>query len=235
MVACLCLHGFTGSPMEVKPLVNFLEQYTNWKCVIPTLPGHGEKLQLQGIRFNEWIEHAENELKSLLQKEETVFVIGFSMGGLIASYLAIHYPVKKLILLSPAAYYVNPPQMWKEIKYMASDFWKGAITKNELFIRYIKKIKTTPIMATVQFRKLVHHIRPLLCKVQVPTFIAQGENDGLVPVKSTCYLYEAICAKEKKLLYIKESDHLICHCIEKERLFSEILAFLTVSQKEETV
>ncbi|WP_445490577.1 alpha/beta hydrolase [Niallia sp. 03133] len=226
MVACLCIHGFTGAPREVKPLATYLEHNTDWKCVIPVLPGHGEKLQLQGVLFHEWIEHAENELKQLLEKEETVYVIGFSMGGLIASYLAIHYPVKKLILLSAAAYYMNPSQMWKEIKSMVNDLWKGRLTENEFFTRYTNKIKATPITATIQFRKLVHHIRPLLCKVDVPTLIAQGENDGLVPMKSANYLYHAICAKEKKLLYIKGSDHLICHCREKERLFSEILSFL---------
>ncbi|MGP7819088.1 alpha/beta hydrolase [Niallia sp. 01092] len=226
MVACLCIHGFTGSPREVEPLANFLEQHTNWECVIPTLPGHGENLQLQGIHFNEWIEHAEYELKRLLQREKTVYVIGFSMGGLIASYLAIHYPVKKLILLSASAYFGNPSKMWGEIKYMANDFWKGNLKNNELFSRYRRKMKSTPITATVQFRKLVHYIRPFLSKVHVPTFIAQGENDGLVPIKSAKYLYNTIRAKEKRLLYIKESDHLICHCNEKEKLFTEILSFL---------
>lgn len=226
MTACLCLHGFTGSPMEVKPLAEFIEQHTDWECVVPTLPGHGEILELKGINFNEWIAHAEKELKILLSKHETVYVVGFSMGGLIASYLAVHYPIKKLILLSAAAYYVNPVQLKKDIIAMIHDLWRGKIADNELFIRYMNKIKTTPLTATLQFRKLVQHTKPQLSRIKIPTFIAQGEADGIVPVKSAHYLYRTISAENKKIIYIKESKHLICHCDERDTLFSEIISFL---------
>lgn len=139
MIGCLCIHGFTGSPYEVEPLVDFLKKHTDWEIAAPTLPGHGETLQLKGVRYKDWIKHAEEELKKLMVKCETVYVIGFSMGGLIAAYLAVNYPVKKLVLLSPAAYYVNPKQLAADIRKMVKDTFRGELQNNDLYLRYKKK------------------------------------------------------------------------------------------------
>lgn len=226
LIGCLCIHGFTGAPSEIEPLVNHLKANTNWRIAVPTLPGHGDFLDLKGISYNQWIEHAEQELQELMKSCETVYVIGFSMGGLIASYLAVHYPIDKLILLSAAAYYVNPKQLALDIGEMVRDSFRGKLLENELFLRYKRKIKETPLAATLQFRKLVASIRPLLTKVNIPTLIAQGECDGVVPPKSAQYLYNRISTGDKKLVYFKESKHLICHCNEREKLFEEIVHFL---------
>jgi esterase/lipase len=193
---------------------------------VPTLPGHGDSLNLKGVRYHDWIEHAEHELEGLLDSCDTVYVIGFSMGGLIASYLATKYPIKKLILLSAAAYYVNPRQLAFDIREMFHDLRKGQLLTNELFSRYKRKIADTPISATWQFRKLVSNIRSMLAHVNVPTLIAQGEADGIVPPKSAQYLYDRIGSSHKKVLYFKESKHLICHSHEREDLFNEVLFFL---------
>jgi carboxylesterase len=226
MIGCLCIHGFTGAPYEVEPLAKFLNEHTDWVFSVPTLPGHGQILSLKGIHYHQWIEHAELELKKLIQTCDKVYVIGFSMGGMIASLLAAKYPVDKLVLLSAAAYYVNPKQLASDIKAMIVDIFKGNLYGNELFQRYKRKIKETPITATLQFRRLVSYIKPLLPQVEVPTLIAQGECDGVVPPKSAEYLYRSISAKTKRLTFIKDSNHHICHCGEKEALFSQIYDFL---------
>lgn len=227
MIGCLFIHGFTGSPFEVEPLVQSLKGRTNWKFAVPTLPGHGEEHSLKGIKHEAWLTYAENELKVLLAECDTVYIIGFSMGGLIASYLASSYPVEKLVLLSAAAYYLNPKQLAADVLEMVQDTVKGNLRENELFLRYKRKIKETPMAATLQFRRLVSEIRPILNEVKVPTLIAQGESDGIVPPKSAQYLYDHIGANEKVLLYYKNSKHLICHCDEKELLFEEVYKFLT--------
>jgi esterase/lipase len=78
----------------------------------------------------------------------------------------------------------------------------------------------------------VTKIKPILNDVKVPTLIAQGESDGIVPPKSAHFLYKNIGAKEKRLVFYKNSKHLICHCDEKEHLFDEVYAFLTAKSIE---
>ncbi|KAB7704833.1 alpha/beta fold hydrolase [Bacillus aerolatus] len=231
MIGCLCIHGFTGAPYEVEPLVEYLHEKTSWKIVVPTLPGHGEVLSLKGVTYDQWLEHAEKEMKQLLAQCDTVYVIGFSMGGLIAVYLAEKYPAKKLILLSAAAKYINAGQMFSDIKEMLKDLRSGQLKENELFLRYKDKLLLTPLSATWQFRKMVVRINPLFTKIQIPTLIAQGLADGIVPPKSAEYIYRHIPSKQKEIYYARNAKHHICHAEEKEELFEKIFTFLTGSSR----
>src|SRR5690625_5881355 len=102
MKGCLIIHGYTGGPYEVKPLIEYLQTNTDWKLSVPILPGHGEELSLEGISYDKWLEAAEKEMIKLMEECEILYVIGFSMGGMIAAYLAAKYDVEKLVLLAPA-------------------------------------------------------------------------------------------------------------------------------------
>ncbi|MFC4322052.1 alpha/beta hydrolase [Litchfieldia salsa] len=226
MIGCLCIHGFTGSPYEVEPLTEYLRKKTDWMIVSPTLPGHGETLSLKGLTYNDWVESAEEELKKLFERCDEVYVIGFSMGGIIAGHLASIYPIKKLILLSAAVYYVNPKQLLVDVRSMLVDAVKGSIQENELYQRYKKKIEQTPITATMEFRRLVRQVRPKIKEIQIPTLIVQGECDGIVPIKSAYYLYQKIASDEKRLCLLPHSKHHVCHGEDQEKLFSEVEIFL---------
>jgi esterase/lipase len=226
VIGCLCIHGFTGSPYEVEPLVNYLKENTNWKVIDPVLPGHGEGNSLSNIKFLDWIECVENELEGLIEECETVYLIGFSMGGLLAAYLAVKYPVKKLVLLSAAAHYINIRQLVIDIKEMIMDGLKGHLSENILFQRYRRKIGGTPLSATKQFRRLVRFIKPQLKYVSIPTLIVQGECDGIVPVKSAHYIFEHIGSNEKKLVFLTSSPHHVCHGPDYQQLEKEISLFL---------
>ncbi|SFA54018.1 Esterase/lipase [Parageobacillus thermantarcticus] len=225
MIGCLCIHGFTGSPEEVAPLVEYLQKRTDWVIKTPTLPGHGEQLQLRGITYDQWFQAAEEELQALMEKCKTIYVIGFSMGGVIAVYLAEKYKIDKLVLLSAAFYYINPRQFIKDIHEMVRDGWRR-LRENPLFIRYKNKIFATPLTAILEFRKLVNKVRPLLPHVDVPVLIVQGEKDGIVPLKSAYYLYEKIGSAKKKLLFLPASYHHVCHGPDRYVLFTEIEKFL---------
>jgi carboxylesterase len=225
MIGCLCIHGFTGSPNEVAPLAEYLHKRTDWMIKTPTLPGHGQRLQLKGITYDQWFQSAEEELQALMEKCETVYVVGFSMGGVIAVYLAEKYKIDKLVLLSAAFYYVNPRQLIKDIREIVRDGWRS-FRENPLFIRYKNKIFATPLTAILEFRKLVNEVRPLLPHVHVPVLIVQGEKDGIVPPKSARYLYERIGSSKKKLLFLPASYHHVCHGPDRHVLFTEVEKFL---------
>jgi carboxylesterase len=226
MIGCLLIHGFTGGPYEVEPLAEYLSEKTEWEIIVPTLPGHGETLSLKGIKHAEWIEHPEEELKHLISTCDSVYVIGFSMGGLIASYLSVKYNVDKLVLLSAAAYYLNFKQLTKDIGNLIKEGLQGKILENELYNRYKYKVSNTPFLSAYEFKKVVRVARPILKNVRIPTFIAQGENDGIVPPRSAKYIYETISSEEKNLYFSSKAAHLICHSEDNHELFGEIYHFL---------
>src|SRR4030095_16396304 len=82
-VGCLCLHGFTASPAEVKWFAQHLaaEGYTVYA---PRLAGHGTRPQdLARTRWTDWYASASDGYHLLRQQCEKVFVCGMSMGGLL--------------------------------------------------------------------------------------------------------------------------------------------------------
>ncbi|MEH6941961.1 alpha/beta hydrolase [Bacillus sp. JJ722] len=223
---CLCIHGFTGKPFEVEPVADYFRQHTDWEISVPTLPGHEENGDLSSIEYMEWINCAEEELLKLLASCQEVFIVGFSMGGIIACNLAKKYPVKKLVLLSAAAKYISTKQLALDIKDVIKDSFQGNIKENELYKRYTTKITKTPIHATGQFRTLVAANAKVFKDITIPVFIAQGRRDGIVPVKTASYLYKKI-ASDYKVIYIdEEAKHLICHSPNNETLFRLIKQFL---------
>ncbi|MFV9511238.1 alpha/beta hydrolase [Tepidibacillus sp. LV47] len=212
---CVLIHGFTGSPREIEILAKHLQK----KGLIistPVLPGHGYPLQRSKMKqshWQDWIRSAEEAVEQMAKQVDELYLIGFSMGGMIASYLATKYPVKKLVLLSASLYYINLGRLIK-------DFFEGFIHQpiKDHYQRYWYKIKNTPVSSTFHFRRLVRELKPYIKKIKVPTLIIQGLKDDLVDPKSAEEIYQTIQSKEKYLHFLSNSKHLICLDVEKEKV-----------------
>jgi 2-succinyl-6-hydroxy-2,4-cyclohexadiene-1-carboxylate synthase len=97
----LLLHGFTGSIdtwAELRPAL-----VHSFRVITVDLPGHGlTESPLDPARYH--MESAAADLIELCRRLdcEAVNLMGYSMGGRLALYLAVHYPglVRKLMLVS---------------------------------------------------------------------------------------------------------------------------------------
>lgn len=226
MIGCLVIHGYTGGPYEVDPLAKFLRENTNWHIEVPTLPGHGTELHLENISYKKWIKAAENELKKLKKDYETVYVIGFSMGGMIAAYLAAKYKIDKLVLLATSGKYLNFRQIGLDIAEVIGDGVRGTLGENKLYLHYKRKLGTVPFKANIEFMKLVRFTRRYLGKVKSPVLIAQGQMDGMVPYKTAYYLDKEIHSSQKEVVFFERSRHLICLGDDKDTLNGMVYDFL---------
>ena len=216
---CVLIHGFTGSPKEIQIVADDLYQH-GMDVVTPILPGHGDvdrKKMRTEAKWKEWVLEGERAVENMLKTHEEVYVVGFSMGGMIAIYLAAKYPIKKLVLLSASVYYMNIQRFVGSLR--------GMTTKDQ-WSRYLYKIKKTPLVATIQFRRLVKELVRYIELVQVPTLIIQGELDDLVDPKSARYIYNTILSEEKYLHYLPKSRHVICHDVEKDTVVTLVHQFL---------
>ncbi len=97
----LFLHGFMGSGQELNPLLAQLS--TQFHCIAVDLPGHGHT-----IATNYTIPHTAQCLVELLESlsiDRPCHLVGYSLGGRIALYLALHYPQRwtKVVLESASA------------------------------------------------------------------------------------------------------------------------------------
>ncbi len=103
----LLLHGLTGMPSELRPLEKLLQK-NGFETEAPILAGHGgTHLDLIKVKWPEWVESARVALRRLLTRVDRVILCGLSMGGTIASMLALEIPEQcvGVIVLSPTLDY----------------------------------------------------------------------------------------------------------------------------------
>lgn len=222
----LCIHGFTGGPYEVQPFADYIIEETDWAVSVPTLPGHGDTLELRDMTADSWLMEAEIALRQLKKKADRIIIVGFSMGGLIAMYLATRYKIDRLVLLSAAAKYISPPQIIEELKGALSDAMKQQLSDNEFFQRYQYKLAHTPVLSTREFLKVVKLVEPYYSKIHIPACIVQGMKDGVVPVSAAQFIYDNIASEEKQLIHSETGKHMICYSDDCEDWFGRVLAFM---------
>src|SRR4051812_24515074 len=87
-VGCLLLHGFTGTPQNVRPLADYLAR-RGLAVAAPRMPGHGTTVaDLDRTGPEDWLPPAQQAPGEPRGRCSTVFVAGISMGGTIALELA---------------------------------------------------------------------------------------------------------------------------------------------------
>ncbi|TWH01356.1 carboxylesterase [Nocardioides sp. J9] len=103
-VAVLLSHGFTGSPVSMRPWGEHLGAL-GYGVAVPLLPGHGTTWQeLNRHRFADWYGAITRTFDDLRAEHDAVVVGGLSMGGTLALRLAADRgdQVAGVMLVNPA-------------------------------------------------------------------------------------------------------------------------------------
>lgn len=97
----LLLHGFMGQGEDWTPVIEALEDEAY--CVAVDLPGHGNSVQQPERGYT--IDAAARQVAAVMAAEalQDCTVVGYSMGGRTALYLALHHPARCARLLLESA------------------------------------------------------------------------------------------------------------------------------------
>lgn len=216
----LLIHGFGGNIEELSPLaLQLREEGNEVRC--PQLKGHtGVRNDLKGVRYQDWISSAEESLKELLATCETVYIVGFSMGGLIGINLASRHQIGGMVTLNTPIYY------W-DAKRILSNIFLDIRKKDFKNLRlYFRSCNAFPLSALLNFRMLLNETKPLIKEVRCPVFIAQALEDDTVRKSSGIYLYENIVSQKKALKFYENSGHLILWSEIASQVIQDIRNFL---------
>lgn len=222
----LFLHGFTGGPFEVRPFMNYIQEQTDWAVSVPVLPGHDFPLDLKNASADSWLMEAELALGRLRKEVDQVIIVGFSMGGLIAMYLALRYPIAKLVLLSAAAKYISPRFLIEDAAVMLSESITKTYPPNTFYHLYDYKLRHTPLHATREFLRVVKMVEPYYGKITVPVCIVQGKKDGIVPFATADYLLKSLGSEKKQLIVSEQGKHHICYSDDCNEWYEKVLDFM---------
>lgn len=211
----LLLHGFTGAPSDVEPITNMLREH-DWNCRTPMLPGHENGFaNIGNVRWTDWITTVEQEAELCARQYGSFSVVGFSMGGLLAAYVANRYPVERVVLLNASVIYVSPMRFFSFV-------WEKLRERDMTQFRRVSKVPQT---ALLQFMKMAARLRHEFRYIRQPTLICQSGRDQIVHPRSAEYLRRVIPG-ETQVITFPRSKHVICWDVETDQVVSCVKRFL---------
>ncbi|MBZ0236344.1 MAG: alpha/beta fold hydrolase [Deltaproteobacteria bacterium] len=219
----LCIHGFTGTPYEMRFLGESLAARGMSVRGI-ALPGHATRVEdLEPLGMTEWTDAVAAAFDAMAARCRSVAVVGQSMGGLLALHLATRRPV------AAAASLAAP--LWFE---GLSGFVARVTTRGPLAgrVRYLPKLggsdvraldarranpsyRAFPVRALGQLVAFMDLVDDALPDVRVPLLVLHGEHDHTAPVGSAARIAERVSARELRVRILPRSFHLIA--IDEER------------------
>ena len=230
------IHGFTATPTEMRPIGDFLHK-KGYDVYSVLLAGHGTTPEdLNTKKWTDWWYSVKTAFDEI---EGCDFVIGFSMGALLASRLAVEYQQQlKGVILASTFLRIKPKILSKiaftfsVLKYIKPYFSKspetGEYFKKHNLISYMKY----PMSAVHESVKLSRYTeKKILPKITIPTLIIQGLKDDRVDPENYKIQQKIIPAEDKQIELLPESQHIITVGPDVEQLLSSIHTFLKTHEK----
>lgn len=222
--AILVIHGFSGGLCDNEFLVNELETYKNFDVYAWTLPAH-EKHIIRKVTVDDWTNAVDKQMEFLINHGyKKIYVIGHSMGGVLAGYLASKYKqVKKVVFLSAAYDYISTEQNIDDFRLKNIRNLKTSETAYKNF--FIKLIKV-PITTAIQFRILIKKYKDCIKDVKQETLVLHGNKDEVVPYSTIDYIKENIGSKKVTFTTIDEGRHITVRSRKQNEVIDYIKSFL---------
>ena len=245
--AIVLYHGFITDDTDFGDLYQHIDGIYD-KVIRCIFPGHGKVPNYKLFTVEETFRVALEEFDNAKAEFDVVDVIGFSMGGAMATYVANHREVGKLVLLAPANKYLNPrapfsaAKFWYEkIKKTITSLTSGEKTKDvfnhemsvyfengkiSLETAWKKMIPNYTIKTLTVFNKVIKKCNEGLESIDNEVLIVWGKLDQLVPIDSVEWLYSISKNEKKSLLVLDDISHLMLVSKNSEHVVKKITAFL---------
>jgi carboxylesterase len=228
-VACLLIHGFTGTSFEMKETAEFLAAH-NISARAVLLPGHGTSVaDLAKIKWTDWACFLREEYQQLRQKHSEIFVFGQSMGGTLALHMATHLPVNGVITCAAPVHYQHRFLRFMPLaQKLISAYPKrhGSDVRDEKMKAVYQTYPAYPLAAVVEFQNVLTHVYDDLPEITAPVKIFHSTGDRTIPVKNAEIIWQRIRSAAKEKTVLTESYHLLTLDVEREKVWQESLNFI---------
>jgi carboxylesterase len=230
-VGVVLVHGFTGSPYEVRYLGEQLAR-AGYSVRAPLLPGHGTTLEdLDATTWQDWTEAVERALDSMRVRCRKIAVVGQSLGGLLALHLASHRRDIACVasLAAPlwleglsarvAAWTRGPLRRVRAIPKLG-----GSDVRDKRAKRENPCYPAIPTRALGQLLELMPIVEAALPAVTQPVLVLHAIQDHTAPVACAKTIAEGTRAVRVRLL--EQSYHLIAIDVERDIVAAEVTQFI---------
>jgi carboxylesterase len=231
-VGVVLVHGFTGSPYEVRYLGDQLAR-AGFAVRAPLLPGHGTSLDdLDATTWTHWTEAVERAFDAMRVRCARVALVGQSLGGLLALYVASRRRDVACVASLAAP-------LWLEGLSAKVALWttQGALRRVRAIPKFggsdvrDKRVKrenpcypAIPTKALGQLIEFMQVVDDALEHVTQPVLVLHAHQDHTAPVACAKRIAEGARAERVRLL--DDSYHLIAADVERDIVAAEVTQFI---------
>ena len=211
--AALLVHGFPGTPAELRPLGKSLNE-AGWTVEGLLLPGFGAEIEtLFERRASEWVTAVEQALLELQRKHSPVLLIGYSMGAALSLQVAKACPPTALVLLAP--FWQVAPWWQQLIGLVLKPFFRqirpfkkanftdpkvrrgisnllSSVDLDDPEMQHALRELTVPVSMFEHLFSVGYEAHRLAPEVAVPTLVVQGIEDEVVSPGKTRQLLQRL-------------------------------------------
>ena len=231
-VGVLLVHGFTGSPFEMRPIGKALAA-SGIGSIGVLLRGHGTHPDdMVGYRYTDWIADVEAGLDRLLERHERAVIVGLSMGGTltlnVGARRASDPRVLGLVSIGGTLYLSDWRLRFVDLinKVVKWQAWgQPDIKDRSAWGRHVgyRRIRTRTIPEVLQ---LMRETEERLDEIHQPTLIVQARDDNIVPAGNAERIRDGIASADRRVLVLHNCYHVITVDFDADLLNAEIVRFV---------
>ena len=231
--AVLCIHGFTGTPYDMRYLAGSLAE-RGMTVRAMALPGHATTVEeMEGLSWQAWADAVVAAYDELAARSRAVAVVGQSLGGLLTLYLASRRPV------AAAASLAAP--LWLEGLSALASRWTtrgplagrvralpklgGSDVRDPVERRHNPSYPVIPVRPLGELLAFMRVVDDLLPAVRRPLLVLHGAQDHTAPVACAHQIAARVHAEPLRVRILPESYHLLAIDVERTIVAAEVGSF----------
>ena len=198
----LLIHGLNDSPAVWRDAARELAR-RGYDIRAILLPGHGNTPEAQlEVTYQMWLKAARSQLDFWRSDDEPFFIGGFSLGGVIATILAIEYEgIDGLLLFSPAYHSTrNNLLRWASLVSHVKPWVFGGMIIEDNPAKY----NSIPINAAAQYYKSTQYLRDIwgAKPLDMPVLMVASLDDSVVSVERVRGIFRRRFSSPRKRLLL---------------------------------
>jgi len=233
----LLIHGFTGTPKEMRWMGEYLNRELGFTCLGIRLTGHATDPE-DMIRSNwtDWAASVEDGFHLLCGMTDRVFLVGLSMGGALSLLMSTRFAegVAGVVAMSTPYKLPDDPRLRhiecisKIIAYMPkSDEEPGASWFDKDAFKDHISYPQNPLRSIGELNKLLGEMRAALPSLRAPVLLIHSRDDQYVLAENMEMIFaDLVNAPDKTKLYVTRSGHVVTRDAARHQVFEAARNFI---------
>ncbi len=214
--AVLLIHGFLSSPAELRSLGERLHADGHHVLGV-RLKGHGTSpWDLRSRSWHDWAASVERGYDIVKAYSQSVHIVGFSTGGLLALNHAANHPnrrIKSVCSVSAPVHFRNKNMVFVPLLHHANRLVSWVTEEGLVPFRPNEpenpdvNYQHIPIRALYQLQQLINHLSEDSITIAADVHLFQGDSDPVVDPASVRTLEQLIQSENKQVTMLESDVH----------------------------